>query len=219
MDVPELAQARIPKNVKNGQMVYHGDDSTILAIFSDEYVENEFQTEKQARVIYDHFYQISLEYPGNNLASFKYRFRPDEVDTSQWPQRFPRQWDAFKNQKEQVPDGTPIELWPPLSKQRCLELKAMKIHTIEQVAGLTDMTGPNMGMDWRKLRDMAIATTKPNEATAQIAKVSSENQELKNKMEVMERQLAQLSQNKPQEISEDKPRRGRKPKTVETQAA
>jgi len=217
----DLTAARIPKNVKNGEMLSHGDDSTVLATFSDEYIPNEFQTENQGKVVYDHFIQITLEYPGNNLSNFMYRFRPEEAGSSQWPKRFPRQWEAFKNQREQIPDGTPVEHWPPLDKKRVLELKAAKIYTVEQIASLTDMTGPNMGLDWRKLRDLAIAFVKPNEALVQTAKLSKENEDLKNKMEVMERQLSQLSQGKdltPVTL-EEKPKRGRKPKQVETQAA
>lgn len=223
----DLAEPRIPKNVKSGTPISYGDDSTIMAIFSDEYVKNEYRSETDGKVVYDHFFQISLEYPGNNLSTFIYRFKPEEASASQWPQRFPRQWEAFKDQREQVPDGTPIEMWPPLDKKRVLELKASKIFTVEQIAGLTDMTGPNMGLDWRKLRDLAKATLEPNLALAEVAKVTRENEDLKNQMEVMQRQISALAaaHEKSAEnltsvtLEDQKPRRGRPPKQVETSAA
>lgn len=216
----DLAPARIPKNVKNGQMVSHGDDSTILATFSDEYVKNEFRSETEGTVIYDHFHQITLEYPGNNLNNFSYRFRPEEAKTSQWPQRFPNQWEAFKNQQEQVPDGTPVELWPPLDKRRVLELKAMRIYTVEQIAATTDVTGPNMGMEWRKLRDQAKAFLEPNLALAELSKIRRENEDQAEQIELLQRQVSALAQGKSVEDSTSvslEKKRGPKPKT--TQAA
>lgn len=223
----DLAEARIPKNVKNAQILSHGDDSTIMATFSDEYVLNEYQTDSTGKATYDHFYQITLEFPGNNLFTSIHRFRPTEEHSSQWPQRFARQWEAFKNQREQVNEGTPIEIWPPMDKKRVLEYKAGKIHTVEQIAALTDMTGPNLGLDWRKMRDMAVAYLEPNKALAEVAKVSKENETLKNQMEVMQRQLSAMASAEGSSaenltsvsLEEDKPRRGRPPKTVATQAA
>lgn len=211
----DLAEPRVPKSVKNAQMISHGDDSAIMAIFSDEFIKNEFESDKQGKAIYDRFIQISLEYPGNNLTSFSYRFRPEEW-RNEWTERFPRQWEAFQAQKEQVPDGMPVELWAPLDKRRVLELKSMRIHTVEQIAALTDATGPNMGLDWRKLRDMAKATLEPNVGVVQVSRLTRENEDLKNKMEVLERQIASLGQAKTEDAQ---PRRGRPPKQVSTEAA
>lgn len=219
----DLAPARIPKNVKNGQMVSHGDDSTILAIFSDEYIKNEFRSETEGTTIYDHFHQITLEYPGNNLNNFSYRFRPEEAKTSQWPQRFPNQWEAFKNQQEQVPDGTPIELWPPLDKRRVLELKAMKIYTVEQISSLTDITGPNMGMDWRKLRDQAKAFLEPNMALAENAKIKRQLEDKEEQIELLQRQVSALAKGQGTSMEsltlpssrEEPKRKGRPPKSIQ----
>lgn len=222
----DLAPARVPMNVKNGDLVSYGDDSTVLATFSDEYIKNEYRSDTEGTVIYDHFYQIMLEYPGNNLQNFIHRFSPNEEKNSQWPRRFARQWEAFKNQREQVPEGTPIEHWPPIDKKRVLELKAMKIYTVEQIAALSDIHGENMGLDWRKLRDLAKATVEPNVALAEIAKVKRENEDLHLKMDSMQRQLSALASAQGKHADdltsvslEETPRRGRPPKQAETQAA
>lgn len=222
----DLAEPRIPKNVKSGTPIRYGDDTTILAVFSDEYIVNEYQTELQGKTIYDHVFQVMLEFPGNNTFNSIHRFKPDEAKHSQWPQRFPRQWEAFKDQREQVSDGTPIELWPPIDKRRVLELKASKVHTVEQIAALTDMTGPNIGMEWRKLRDLAIAYLEPNKALEQVSRVSKENENLRNQMEIMQRQLSALAAASGKSAEdlmsvtlEEKPKRGRRPKQVATEAA
>lgn len=218
----DLVEARIPKNVKNGQILSHGDDSTILATFSDEFVKNEYKWESEGVVIYDHWYQVTLEFPGNNTFTSVHRFKPEQDKTSQWPQRFPKQWEAFKNQREQVNEGTPVELWPAVDKRRVLELKALKIYTVEQIKALTDQTGPNMGLDWRKLRDMAIAYLEPNLAVGEVSRVSKENEDLKNQIEAMQRQLSALASASGENLTsvslEEKPRRGRPPKQVSTAA-
>lgn len=216
--------SRVPKGVKNAQMISHGDDSAVLATFSDEYITNEYQSEMQGKPVYEHMVQVSLEYPGNNLSTFAYRFTvADGKSGNEWTGRFPKQWEAFCNQKEQVPDGSPIELWPPLDRGRIMHLKGMRIHTVEQLAAMTDQTGPNIGLDWRKLRDMANATLKPEVGAAQVSKLSRENEDLKNKIEVMERQIAELASLNPnsQAVSLSEPikkRRGPKPKVIETAA-
>jgi hypothetical protein len=148
------------------------------------------------------------------LTNFAVRFRPDDCN-NQWTERFPRQWEAFKSQKVQVPDGAPIETWPPLDKGRVFFLKSMNIHTVEQIAALTDMTGPNIGMDWRKLRDMAIATIKPSEGLAAVSKLTRENEDLKEQMQVLQNQVQQLaSLNAVDDLDALPKKRGRKPKQL-----
>lgn len=169
--------------------VGYGDDTGIHAIFDDEFVKNDFQSEIQGRVVHDHFFAVELQWPGDNTKTFKFRF-PEHQTKNEWTERFPRQWAAFRDSKEQIPDGTPIEVWPPLDKKRVFELKANKIFTIEQIAGLSDSTGPTLGLDWRKMRDQALAFLNPNASAVQVSKLSRENEDLKHQMEAMQQQIA-----------------------------
>jgi len=191
----DLALARLPDNVKNGDMASYGSDKTIMAIFSEEVIKNDYKSDAEGRPIYDVRIQLELQYPGDNTKNNKIQFSPEEGDRGNiWTQRFARQWAAFKAQKEQVPDGRPVETWAVLDKKRVMELKGMGYHTIEQVAAMTDMNGPKMGLDWRKLRDQAIATLKPEEGAVAISKLTLENEELKNRLDAMEKQMQSLAQ-------------------------
>lgn len=190
--------------------VGYGDDSCIHALFDDEFVKNEYKSEREARAVYDHFYCIELQWPGDNTKTFKYRFPVDQT-RNEWIERFPKQWAAFKDSKEQTPDGTPIEVWPPLDKKRVFELRANKIYTVEQIAGLTDSTGPSLGMDWRKIRDQAIAFLNPAITTVQLSKISRENEDLRHQLDALRNQVSGLAPT-------EKKKRGPKPKIV-TQAA
>lgn len=207
----ELVSPIVPQNVKNGQILSHGDDRTVHAVFSEEFVKNELKSADAGRPIFDHFIQVSLEYPGNHLTTFVYRFTQEEAKKgNQWTERFPRQWAAFCAQKEQAPDGTPIEMWAFLDKRRALELKAMKFHTIEQIANIDDINGANLGLDWRKLRDQARATLNPDVSASTISKLNSEVEKLRNELDAM-RNSGQ--------VEEPAKRRGRQPKETPTQAA
>lgn len=217
-----LAVARLSPKFVPVQTASFGDDSGIYATFDDDFVKNEFQSEMQGRAVFDHYFVIELQYPGDSTKTFKYRFSETEAERgNQWTNRFAKQWSAFRNAKEQTPDGTPIEMWPPLDKKRVFELKANRIFTIEQIAAMTDATGPNLGMDWRKLRDQAQAFLNPAVSTVQVSKLTRENEDLQDRLRIMEQQVSVLSQGR--SFSEnvtalDAPkRRGPKPKIQSTE--
>lgn len=194
--------------------VGYGDDGAVHALFDDEFVKNDYKSEREARAVYDHFYCIELQWPGDNTKTFKYRFPTDQT-RNEYIERFPKQWAAFKDSKEQTPDGTPIEVWPPLDKKRVFELRANKIYTVEQIAALTDSTGPSLGLDWRKIRDQAVAFLSPAATTVQLSKLARENEDLKLQMEALRNQMSNLSSDE----TPEKKKPGRKPKIVTTEAA
>ena len=63
--------------------------------------------------------------------------------------RFPRQWQAYENQQQQVPDGTPLPILFPQDPQLCDQMRALRVHTIEHLAGLTEEGIKRMGMGGR----------------------------------------------------------------------
>lgn len=214
-----LAVARLSDKFKPVQTATYGDDSGVLAMFDDEFVKNDYKSETEGRVVYDHYYIVELQWPGDNTKTYKYRF-PITQKTNEYIERFPRQWEAFKNSTEQLPDGTPIEMWAPMDKKRVFELKANKIHTVEQISALTDANGPQaLGLEWRKMRDQAQAYLNPSAGSAQLSKLMRDNDDKDRRMKILEEQLAALSQGKTVNISEMPKKRGRKPNIQSTEAA
>lgn len=188
----DLASPQFLHNPKASvSTVGYGDDKGVHAQFDDEFVKNDFKSETEGRVVYDQYYSIELQWPGDNTKTFKHRF-PITQTKNEWIERFAHQWDAFKNSKAQTPEGTPVEMWPPMDKKRVFELKANKIFTVEQIASLTDATGPVLGLDWRKLRDQATAFLNPAESNVQLSKLMRENEDMKHQMEAMQQQLASM---------------------------
>lgn len=202
------------------QTASYGDDSGALAMFDDDFVKNEYKSECEGRAVYDHYFCVELQWPGDKTKSFKYRF-PISQTKNEWTERFPKQWEAFRNSQEQMSEGTAIELWPPLDKRRVIELKANKIYTVEQIAALSDATGPTLGLEWRKMRDQAHAFLNPSVSVVQISKLSRENDDLRNKLEAMQAQISGIwaDQQHGSEVISLPKKRGRKPKITSTEAA
>jgi nucleotidyltransferase/DNA polymerase involved in DNA repair len=114
-----------------------------------------------------------------------------------YKERFPRQYEAFSKQQEQVQDGTPIEHWPPLNKAQALELKAMNIHTVEMLAGTSDVNLKWMGA--RQLRENARAWLSEAENGAEVIKLRNQLEELKLQIEGMQNQNSGFSASKKQD--------------------
>jgi hypothetical protein len=147
----------MPRN--NAEMAQYGDDKGLWVEFFTEAVSQPFESEKAGRPIYKEEVFIHILTPGAK-TDIKRRVRLTQEEASGAPtdpERFPRQWVAFQAKGEQISDGTPIEQWPPIGKAQALEFKAVKIHTVEQLAAIPDNALHNFGMNGRRLRDLAKA--------------------------------------------------------------
>lgn len=185
MDNPEFASPLRLLNPRAATSpVIYGDDSSLFVEFYDEAVYNKNQSDTQGRAIYDKQIFCKIIFPADRLKTFIEKVKEeDDMHGPAHKNRFPKQWAAYLAQHEQVPDGMPLEQWAPMTKQRIKELKTLHIHTVEAIAGLNDQNGPNIGLDWRKLRDMAVATLKPNDAAAEISRLHKQLAELTAKVE------------------------------------
>src|SRR5215471_720537 len=102
----------MPRN--NGEMATYGDDKGLLVEFFMEAVYQEAESVKIGRAVYKEEPFISIITPGAK-SDVKRRVKetPEQagmgVPTD--PERFPRQWAAFKANQEQVADGLPLEHW------------------------------------------------------------------------------------------------------------
>lgn len=195
MEQPLFASANV-KQSGNSLAVVHGEDHGLIVTFYMESVLQGAESSKAGRPIYKDEPYIWIRFPGDKTREVKRRVDmagrrglPDQV-------RFPRQWAAFQNQHEAVHEGTPLEEWPPISKSVALNLKGVNVHTVEHLAAVPDTTLHNLGHGGRQLRDKAIAWLKSAEGSAELLALKSENQTLKDDMEIMKQQIAALGAKK-----------------------
>lgn len=176
-----------PKVTQSGTTLHveHGNDSNLYVEFTMESVPQPFESEKQGRPIFKDVPYIKIITPGDKT---KVPHRPVKDEDKI---RFPRQWEAFKNQEVQVTEGTPITEWPPLTKGEAMEFKALNIHTVEQLANLPDSSLSWLGGQQRRTQAQSfIAASKD---TALVSKMNGELAKRDADILALQNQIAELS--------------------------
>lgn len=202
----DFASAKVVKQSETNYSVSYGDDSGVIVEFYNHAVHMEAESEKEGRPIYKDVPYITIDFPGDRT---KRVCRPVKTEGTQTTpsdiQRFPRQWDQFKNQEAQVSDGTPITEWAPITKSQAMELKGLKISTVELLAALPDTALNFLGA--RQLRDKAKSWLESAKTGSVSTQVMAQLQKLEADNEMLRQQMADLNARE----EKDSPRRGRPP--------
>ena len=156
---------------------------TCRPLFRMEAKQNKAKTLTEGRPIFDQVPFVTIISPGDNKNV------PDTKVLDEHRQRWPRQWEAFEKGLEQPINGTPINQWPILNNAQVAELKALNIHTIEEMASLSD-GGTQQIVGLMTLKQQAIAHL----ATSKDDGVVYEALDKVEKLE--ERMTAMLQENK-----------------------
>lgn len=118
-------------------------DSRLQVRFYKRPVQQEQESIDAGRPIFKEFDFVHICVAGDTLT---------EIDTYAYAShktRFPIQWANYMNRQgandvEIV--GTPVSEWPIVSKSQAEELRALKFHTVEAIAGASDQQIQRMGM-------------------------------------------------------------------------
>lgn len=141
--------------------------------FADFYngkARNETATLNAGRPIYDDVEMIRIRWAGNT----KNEFHAPATDRSDrpvvdpatndkyWPAwkdhpDFKAAYEAFKQGQAIAASGTPIEEWPTLTEAKRAELKAINIHTVDQLANLDPAGMKRLGIEGPELKAKAKA--------------------------------------------------------------
>lgn len=173
--------------------------------------ENPRRSAEEGRPIFEDKLYIAIEIPGDRTSKVD---RPaNDADKA----RFPRHWEAYERNQAAPLNGTPLEEWPAITAARRLELRAMNVQTIEDLAGVADAHVKNLGNDGHKLRNEAQAwLDKANEGASvqrmasELAKRDEEIEALKASMKEMRETMIPRGAVPADDAA--KPRRGRPPK-------
>lgn len=163
-------------------------------------VEIKAESEKQGRPIFRDMPHIRKMIPGDSTNVVERVAKDHDI------KMYPREWEAFQRQQVTGVSGTPLEQWPQVTRAQVKEAKYFEVHTVEQMAELSDMSCQRMGMGFAELRTKAKAYLEAAKGTAAQTAQAAENQRLHDEIEALKAQLAEM------------PRRGRPPK-VEAELA
>lgn len=145
------------------------------------------KTEALGRNAYRKIDMVRVVIPGDNGNVVERRVKPS--DKIRWP----RQWEAYQKMEEFVPDGTLLETWPLLTRGQIEDLKYQNIFTVEQLAEVSDEALSRLGLGARRMREHARAFIETSKTGKVPAKIVEENERLKNQIQLLTSQMAQLT--------------------------
>lgn len=182
-----------PQIIQQGQSyhVQHGTDAGLFVQFYMESVEDEEASLEKGRPIFlDKEYVKIIPVGDKNTVVC----RPVDLKGNGYTPpdnvRWPIQYAAFKNQQMQPLDGTPLEQWPPLTKSQVLMMKAVNVHTVEQLCEVSDQNLANLGMGARDLRDKAKAFIESASKGALPMAAQQKINDLEKQVEALKNQLS-----------------------------
>ena len=171
----------------------NGADSRLQVRFYKRPVHQEQDSLAAGRPIFKEFDFVHICVAGDTLT---------EIDTyalANHKQRFPIQWANYQNRlgaNDEEVVGTPVSEWPIVSKSQAEELRAMKFHTVESIAGASDQQlqrmGMAAGMSPYAFRDKAKAFLNLATNAAETDKRESEISNLKEELAKKEQETAKI---------------------------
>ncbi len=156
----------------------------LIIEFTLEPIENEEKTKKAGRLICDDVEYVSIRIPG-------------EIDIQRHPvtdidrERFPQAYAAYKaSQPQEAVSGTPLSKWPGSpSLSRVREAAALGIHTVEQLAVVSDANIGRLGVGWIAIRQKARDYLAAAKDSAVLFELRAENEALKVRLSSLEQVL------------------------------
>jgi len=109
--------------------------------------------------------------------------------------RFPDEWEAFQRGTEMARTGTPIEQWPQMTPSQVQTLKVLNIHTVEDMATLSDAGLSKIGPGGVKMRADAqkyLNSAQTSADAAQVDELRAQNAEMREQMNEMRQMIERL---------------------------
>ena len=149
-------------------------------------------TKEAGRPIHKEVEMVSIQAPGNQKnvhTAFAHAKHYDSNISAQrtYAERFAEHYDAFKRGLDHQEPGTPLAEVAFLNMAQKADMRAMKITTVEQLAGMADRDIRTKGMGFRQYVDAAKAyldkASGTNAIAAEMAALRAEIERLKSKPE------------------------------------
>jgi hypothetical protein len=148
-----------------------------------------FLSEQAGRPIHQDAEFVKIMIPGDAKTMH------EREATDQDRDRFPLEYARFKNgmKEEMQAVGTPLKAWPAMSRSLVKDFAHFNVHTVEQLAGMSDTAMQAFGMGAREYSTKAKAFLALAENSAAAEKYAVENEALKQQIADLTRQFAELS--------------------------
>lgn len=171
-----------------------GDEQLLVKFFMRP-LQNDAKTREAGRPIFEEVPYVSIKQPGQ---------KDSEViapASDRHKKRFPRHWQAFQaRESQEAVSGTPLEHWSGITRSMVEELRFLNVHTVEQLANLSDANSQNiMGInalkqraaDWLESSDTEAASIALRESNEKIEMLLKVVEEQNTKIALLEQQIAE----------------------------
>ncbi len=136
--VPDSGQYRMRPD---GTVQTGPSDASMLCIFYKRAIHNPLKSAQQGRPIYEDQDFVTIQQPGeSNLQKVDRPVKPEDT------QRWPTQWQAYVQGRDQVAEGTPLGLLFPRHPSAIAMLQALGIMTVEHLASASATAIAAIGM-------------------------------------------------------------------------
>lgn len=147
-------------------------------------VEHPAKSREAGRPIFEDKEYVRITLPGDRLREHvapanEMHFVSHARRQMTYAERFGRLYEAWKESGAEIGSGTPLSAAPFLTPARIEELKARKVRTVEQLAGLPDTVARTLGMGARDMVQQANAYLKAASDTSEITRLQDQIEELK----------------------------------------
>jgi hypothetical protein len=171
--------------------VSHGDDQGLFVVFERKAVQNKVKSEAAGRPIFDEFDYIEITIPGGKTKVV-------EKVTDHHKQRFPKHWELHQKMLDGKTGasliGTPLDQWPAMSVSQVHEMRALGIHTVDQLAHLNENGISAIGRGGRELKAKAAAFIAQASGDAEAEALAAENIRQADEITDLRNQIAQLAE-------------------------
>lgn len=211
MDIPAL-----PMNydAQRGGPVTFGSDERLHVTFSVKSIQNHHKSKLEGRPVFEGVVFVRIQQPGERDCIEK---PADQSHAS----RFPRQWTAFQQGREDVPVGTILSVLFPNNPEIIDMMKFQKIQTVEQLATCNETQIQNLGLGGRNFVDKAkeyLAASQKgkgfHELEAKLNDLALKVQEKDTRIAALEKALEAAGEDVSQIETPAPKRRGRPPKAA-----
>ena len=146
---------------------------------------NPLKSSEAGTPIHDTNVFIKIQHPGETLQTIDREM--NAVDRASYAQ----EWAAFMENREQIPDGTPIYYLFPDHPDIAENLKSMGVHTVEQLSSLSAHGMDRIGMGAQDYVNAANAYLDAARQGATYHKMRVELESRDRQIEVLSRQIAE----------------------------
>lgn len=167
-------------------VVKYGDDSRTIALFYNRSVHNSTKSRQAGTPIHDDVDFVRIHQPGERLSIID---RPVQMADKV---RFPRQWADYTAKREQIPEGTPIDLLFPAHPNVGANLRGVGVYTIEQCANLSGHAMDVIGMGAQEYVNRAQEYLDAAGKGVGLHKLHQELEDRDSKIRVLESQVGSL---------------------------